>query len=206
MTYEVYPLGGSLGPYFIIKNGKMYRAWGHPQGEDRLSPCCYQSGNYFYREMGDILFKKQYDSWVDQATDMQGPIFARVGKQLHSETGHPEGAGKIYYELRQKAKPQTVSTEPKPAPAPSSGGGGGGASYTGESIVPLAYKIIAVISLGFVVVCVAKSWIPGQAPFPIPDGYHATGEEILWFWASNLLVFTLSFFGLSFLYWLITKD
>jgi len=151
MTYEVYPTlggpGGGLGPHFIIKDGKMYRAWGHPEGENRMSPCCYQSGDYLYRDMGDNLFKKRYSSWTEETLDAQGPIFAIIGNHLHTETGHPEGYGKIYYELREKEK---VQPQTSPSPAPSAGTGTRSAysgSSFGEDLLGIVFGLLGKVPL-----------------------------------------------------------
>ncbi len=183
---------GGLGPHFRIQNGKMYREYGHPEGKG-YQPCCEKDGEYFYKKLlNEDLF---VESWPN-------PIFIQRGKYLYTGSGHPDGEGHMYYELRKirATKPEESDQTSNYTSSYSS------ESYTGGSIIPFGYKVIGVFSLGFTAMASYMHWIPGQPPIPIPKGMELTGEMFIMFWGTTLFVLFTTFAVLSFLYRLITKD
>lgn len=91
-------LGGS-GPHYRVEDGKLFREMGHPKGMGWGTETCYQSGDYFYRSLGDQTFAKAYKSWFDEMMDHQGAVFVRRGDHLYTGSGHPDGEGHMHYEL-----------------------------------------------------------------------------------------------------------
>lgn len=168
---EVYPTlggpGGGFGPHFIIKGGKLYRAYGHPQGES-WNACCYRSGNYFHRELGDTLFSKKYNSFFEQAMDHQGPVFEQRGDYLYTGTGHPDGEGKMYYELRKKEEVQKSGSSVTSQTHSSS------TSSAGSGIVEFIFDIVFAIPAkvyGWLILSAAHTIYTLYAlrKFPSPD-------------------------------------
>ncbi len=96
------PLSGGWGPHFRLEDGNFYREEGHPGGRDLWSASCYSDGDSLRKTFGNDHFEKKYKSWIARTLSSQGPIFKRIGDYLYTGSGHPDGEGHMYYELREK--------------------------------------------------------------------------------------------------------
>lgn len=89
--------GSPISPHYRIQGGRLYQDSGHPDGSSCFA-CCEQRGDKFYASLGGPFS----DPWA--------PVFVLEGSTFRTGEGHPDGAYRHYYELREEGLP-----EPKPA-------------------------------------------------------------------------------------------